>query len=349
MNNIALDVIEWPAWAKLPSQSTTYPRAYVDTAVGMGVDRAHLLAIAHIDPARLNDPAGKMSLQDICRICHAILSLTHNASFGFIAGRQLPLTAHGSLGYALMCAATPREAIDILQRFWHLRGHGVLLNVEETDNSLLLELVTGFMLPAPYHDLFFSAILTGMYLGLTTLVPHLPDTIELWLAGRRPDNFGDYQNTLPVVQFNQSHTGVFIQGDLTLLEQPLPTANPEALAQALAMCEQESALMNRQDDILQRTRKVLRLTSSGYLSLAEVAEQLYLTPRTLRRHLQDSGYSYQQLLEEARKRDSCMLLANPQVEIQKVAGLLGYTNPANFTRAFKTWMGVTPSTWRSQQ
>jgi len=121
------------------------------------------------------------------------------------------------------------------------------------------------------------------------------------------------------------------------------------LAQALAMCEQESALMNRQDDILQRARKVLRLTSSGYLSLAEVAEQLYLTPRTLRRHLQDSGYSYQQLLEEARKRDSCMLLANPQAEIQKVAGLLGYTNPANFTRAFKTWMGVTPSTWRSQQ
>jgi AraC-like DNA-binding protein len=31
---------------------------------------------------------------------------------------------------------------------------------------------------------------------------------------------------------------------------------------------------------------------------------------------------------------------------QKIAELLGYNNPANFTRAFKEWTGRTPSQFR---
>ena len=34
------------------------------------------------------------------------------------------------------------------------------------------------------------------------------------------------------------------------------------------------------------------------------------------------------------------------LEVQRVAGLLGYQDPANFTRAFRQWTGQTPSQYR---
>ena len=77
------------------------------------------------------------------------------------------------------------------------------------------------------------------------------------------------------------------------------------------------------------------------------AARLHITPRTFRRRLQEQGSGYRLLLEEARRRDSCRLLAQPEPDIRRISELLGYADPANFTRAFRQWTGCTPSEWRS--
>ncbi len=90
------------------------------------------------------------------------------------------------------------------------------------------------------------------------------------------------------------------------------------------------------------------LGAHGYPTPEQLAEYLHLTSRTLRRRLQERGQGFQSLLEEARRRDSRHLLGSSDVEIQRISELLGFTDPANFTRAFKVWMGMTPSQWRHQ-
>ena len=132
-----------------------------------------------------------------------------------------------------------------------------------------------------------------------------------------------------------------------ILDRPLPTANPEALKQAIIQCERESALVDPAEDIVNRTRAALQPGQHGYPSPDEIADTLHLTPRTFRRRLQEQGLGYQGLLEEARRRDSQQLLADDELEIQRIATLLGYTDPANFTRAFKRWTGQTPQAWRA--
>ena len=128
---------------------------------------------------------------------------------------------------------------------------------------------------------------------------------------------------------------------------PLPTANPEGLVQALAACERESALLgDGADPVLARTRALLQLGATGYPGPEAIAEALHITPRTFRRRLQETGMSYKQLLEEARRRDACALLERPEMEVRRVAELLGYSDPANFTRAFRQWTGRAPREWR---
>ena len=67
----------------------------------------------------------------------------------------------------------------------------------------------------------------------------------------------------------------------------------------------------------------------------------------MRRKLQSQGSNYKKLLEDARRRDAITLIDSHDIEIAKVALMLGYTNPANFSRAFKQWTGSTPSQYRT--
>ena len=68
------------------------------------------------------------------------------------------------------------------------------------------------------------------------------------------------------------------------------------------------------------------------IQLEQVAERLFMSSRTLKRRLQQTGLGFQQLLDEARKRDAIKLLQNTSLTIEQIALRLGYTDPANFTR-----------------
>ena len=338
-----------PAWVRQRNQSATYPRAFMEAAVESGASREQLLQIAGVASEQIDDPAGRLSLHETWMMGAAALSLTGNGSLGFASGDRMPLTAHGNLGYALMCAGSPREAITILERFWHLRGRGARLMVSESENRLLMELVMELRAPDALRDMLISSMLTSMYRGMEFLIPQLPEQREIWVYGPAPAGFDRWRSLLPTVRFGMPQAGISLTGDITLLDQPLPTANPEALSLALAQCERESALVDDDDDILRRARAALIPGVDGYPSPEALADSLHLTPRTLRRRLQEQGYSYQQLLEAARRRDSCQMLADPDLEIRRIGEALGYGDPANFTRAFKTGTGLSPREWRKRQ
>jgi hypothetical protein len=82
----------------------TYPRMCVDVAVQRGVDRDTLLARAELAPSRLDDPSGQVSLQETVQVFAAAAALTGDNGIGLAVGQRMPLTAHGNLGYLLMCA-----------------------------------------------------------------------------------------------------------------------------------------------------------------------------------------------------------------------------------------------------
>ncbi|MDZ7784627.1 MAG: helix-turn-helix transcriptional regulator [Halioglobus sp.] len=56
--------------------------------------------------------------------------------------------------------------------------------------------------------------------------------------------------------------------------------------------------------------------------------------------------SYRRLLEEARLDCADALLADARLNVAEVAQRLGYSDPANFGRAFRKLTGTTPAAWR---
>jgi AraC-like DNA-binding protein len=90
----------------------------------------------------------------------------------------------------------------------------------------------------------------------------------------------------------------------------------------------------------------LRLLMAGHLdeglSIGECADLIDMSERTLQRRLAAHETSYNELQDQTRFDVAKQLLSDHSTCISDVCYELGYANPANFTRAFKRWAGVTP-------
>ena len=88
--------------------------------------------------------------------------------------------------------------------------------------------------------------------------------------------------------------------------------------------------------------------SSAFPSLNVTARLFHLTPRTLHRRLLDEGSSFKEILEQVRHLAVEYLKAG-HLSIEEIAYSLGYTDMANFRRAFKRWEAMPPSRYRDDQ
>jgi AraC-like DNA-binding protein len=81
--------------------------------------------------------------------------------------------------------------------------------------------------------------------------------------------------------------------------------------------------------------------------LASVAQRIGFSVRTLQRELSDRGMDWSRLLDQVRLDHAATSLAS-ETPICKIAHSLGYTDQANFGRAFRRWTGTTPKSYRKQ-
>ena len=68
--------------------------------------------------------------------------------------------------------------------------------------------------------------------------------------------------------------------------------------------------------------------------------------RSLQRKLLEEGTSYTRLLEETRRDLAKNYVENSTLSLNEIAYLLGFSEQANFTRAFRRWYATSPSAYR---
>lgn len=99
------------------------------------------------------------------------------------------------------------------------------------------------------------------------------------------------------------------------------------------------------DRVLELIRRLLPL---GEASVETVAERLAVHPRTLQRQLVEQGTAYRALLDRERREQVRRFLAEPDLSMGQVAGLLGYAEQSALTRAVRRWFGSSPKQVREQ-
>lgn len=148
------------------------------------------------------------------------------------------------------------------------------------------------------------------------------------------------------VKFKADHNAlVFRESDL---DRPFVTHNAEMLAVLGPQLDEELRTHQSRQSVHEQVKLSLkRLLAGQRPSIQEVARALGLSSRTLQRRLTESGFTFQRVLEEARRELAAHYLRHSGLELNEIAYLLGYDDPNSFFRAFHDWEGTTPGQWRS--
>ena len=85
----------------------------------------------------------------------------------------------------------------------------------------------------------------------------------------------------------------------------------------------------------------------GYPRMDWVAAKLGVTRRSLQRLLSADHTTFSRIVGEALLSRAKVLLDDGAAPITEIALELGYRDPAHFTRAFRRWTGVSPTTYRN--
>jgi AraC-like DNA-binding protein len=310
----------------------------------LGISADICLRGSGITPAHLRDQRHEVSLAQETRLYRNILEHSADPTIGLQIGAVYRPQRYGLFGYALMAAPTLRHALVLIARFgdlaysWFDIRYSITEHVSLSYNnrSAIDNDVANLL-----RDRDCAAALTGM----SDLLGYRPDLLSVHLPhdghGQRPR----YQTHFACpVHFNSAPTRLDMS--LALLDQPLPHHDAAALDMLHQQCQLLLSKMSRQTDFVDDVRQLL-LSRPGYFpDIAYVAEKLGLPERTLRRRLHDANTRYSAILDDVRLGLAREYLRNSTLPLQDIAPLLGYTEPGNFTHAFKRWTGVSPTAYR---
>lgn len=101
----------------------------------------------------------------------------------------------------------------------------------------------------------------------------------------------------------------------------------------------------------QTVRKIIkqRFAKQDYITdLQEVAQIMKLGEQTIRRRLAREGTSFNCIKTQVKQDIAMISLGNPHLSIEEIALRTGYSKPAAFIRAFKTWTGFSPAKFRKR-
>ena len=108
----------------------------------------------------------------------------------------------------------------------------------------------------------------------------------------------------------------------------LLSAHAEALLKSL---ENSKSTRGRVETLL------LPVLHTGEASMDMIARKLGISRQTLFRKLKAQGVTFEQVLDELRHHLALHYLSGKKVSVNETAYLVGFSDPASFSRAFKRW------------
>ena len=142
-----------------------------------------------------------------------------------------------------------------------------------------------------------------------------------------------------------------LEYDQETLDIAAPDADPDLLAllrgYADEAAKRRSAVEGTIRDAVETELHRLLPKSRGG-GIEAVASALGLGARSLARRLAQEGTTYSEVLETLRRtRPAVQYLRDPQLSLDEIAWLLGYSEIGAFSTAFRRWSGVAPGVARN--
>lgn len=311
-----------------------------------GVDAKKVFNHVGLEINSLNSPRARIPLETMNRLVALSIRLTKDPCLGLHMADYFSPTSYYALSFTLFASSTLEEYIQRLIRYRRLITGNSEVMLEMSDDRVRLGLQPSD--PSQYGPISMDgwAAMTLKNIRLAYRLDFCP--IKVDLARPTPVGYEEEYSRFFGVPVNFAMPASALYFNIDDLKETLPGANTELLQANEKVVISELSQLD-QDDLPNRIRGILiDLLPTGSFSKEHVARELNMSVRTLHNKLEAAGKSFQEILDSTRCELARQYMQSADITVKEVGYLLGFSDSCNFTRAFKRWMGISPSQYRTE-
>ncbi|MFW2372032.1 MAG: AraC family transcriptional regulator [Gammaproteobacteria bacterium] len=309
-----------------------------------GLNSREIFEQAGLDPDRLSDSNARYSHEGMTRLWKLVSEITADPCIGLKVAHYWHPTSMHALGYSWMASATLKEALERLVRYFHVISTTTSLVLEEDEESVKLF----FPIPSNIHPAV-EAVDTALAVIIEMCRISYGDDfkpVHISMMREKPSCEEEFERFFrsPISYLSSMNVIRFSRADIELR---LPTANAELARVNDSIVTDYLAKLDKNNIIAQVKSRILEQLPSGNFSEELIAQSLNKSLRSLQRKLTEEGTTYRALLDATRQELTKQYINNTSYAINEITYLTGFSEPSNFSRAFKRWTGQSPSNYRA--
>src|SRR5947209_4819060 len=338
-----------------PTISAGYPKALLDFAVSRGADRQVLIERSQIRLDDLKDQDNRIPLANYLALLKAGIELCNEPALSLLFGEAVRLqdiSLVGLIGVAFDNVESVRRQVNRYAPLTLDADDGGTADAAEfvrENGDVWLKSTSDIYIANPLlTEAAFARSVCGVRALQASLSASMPSLANLSFpkairfTHAEPSYRAEYDRIFGVPLFFDSHMNGLLT-DEAILNMKLPRTNPylsEVLSaraeELLKSLEMSKTMRGRVENIL------IPILHTGEASMDMIAVKLGLSRQTLFRKLKAEGITFEKVLDELRHKLALHYWNGKKVPVNQTAYLVGFSEPAAFSRAFKRWTGSSP-------
>lgn len=320
-------------------------RACVLAAGRAGMSPDEVARALEFDPAILADPHARVSYALFLRAWEELPVRCDEPAFGLHAAELVGALPSNVVDYVCAQVPTLRESVARLLRYQRLYLDEVELELAEAEEARVTMRLRATSC-APRH--FSEYLMATWLLRARAMVGQEFAPRRVMFQHAPPADVEPLRRMFAApLSFREAVNGLAIRTEL--LAAPVRGADPSLGVLLERHASELLAKLPARDDVVHRVKgHLMRALPGDVPAIEATAKALGSSARTLQRALQAAGTTYLAAVDEVRRDLALAFLREPQRTVSEVAFLVGFTEVAAFTRAFRRWTGEPPSAFRQR-
>jgi len=285
---------------------------------------------------------GQQQLQILTNAHH----MSGAAELGLRIGRHLQPSTHGPIGYLALSSPDLHTALKSLQNFLPGRIAFTRLELDLRQDYLRCTLHLELAAQPEVRRMILECFALSVQAVIEVVLGRSLTEGEVLFDYPPPTYHTVYRDYLhSPITFSSNDSEILLPAELASV--PNTVADPETYAMAQALCSKLIKKVHHASlTMTDRVRYLLLFKPMGSVTEEDVAQDLFVSTRTLARRLKREGTGYRQIREELLAEMAATHLQESNLSVEAIAVLLGYHDSPNFRRAFRRWFQTTPSAFR---
>jgi len=303
-----------------------------------------------LDPADLHDVACRTSVEQFLVACRNAMRLSRDRSTPFRLGGRLHLSDFGMYGLLLLSTTSVRDYFRLAVKYQLLATPTLAIDEAQSGRHALWifsdEATRGS--PEDLRTFLVEQQVAQQVAHLREALGTDCDPVSACFAHPAPAHrelYNEYLRCPCVFDWHRSE----IRYPKEILEQRPRLANPLTAAMLQATCESLVADAEASLGFAGKVYRALRDMRNPGARMRAVASALQMTDRTLRRRLADEGTTFSTISHHVKYRVATQHLRSSQASIEQIAAIAGFSDGANFRRAFFRWTRMSPAQFRRRR